>query len=306
MRVLAILHGYPPTQNAGAEWMLHEILKYLQGKGHTCEVAVDSEDFDGIKVVKPDRDKIKSTDIIISHLKKAGMALNTAEFYKKPFVYVAHNSNNFHILSAKRSKNFISVIYNSEFVKRDCRYPNPSIVCHPHVDPKRYKTKRGDYITLINLFERKGGKFFHELAKKLPEYKFLGVEGGYGKQEKEKLPNVSYMVNTPEAKKIYSKTRILLMPSIYESYGRTAVEAMVSGIPVIAAPTPGLKESLGDAGIFCESENEWIEAIKRLDDEAEYKKVSDKCTARAKEIEKMTLKELAALEKFLQNIIDKK
>lgn len=303
MRVLAILHGYPPTQNAGAEWMLHEILKYLQDKGHTCQVAVDSEDFEGIKTVKLDRETVRKADLIVSHLKKAGTALNIAEFYKKPFVFVAHNSNNFHILSAKKSKNFISVIYNSEFVKKACRYPNPSIICHPHVDCKRYKTRRGDKITLINLFERKGGKVFHNLARRLPEYKFLGVEGGYGKQEKEKLPNVSYMVNTPEAKKIYSQTRILLMPSVYESYGRTAVEAMCSGIPVIAAPTPGLKESLGNAGIFCQEEEEWLDAIRSLDDEKEYKRVSDLCTARVKEIEKMTLKELAALEKFLQNEI---
>jgi glycosyltransferase involved in cell wall biosynthesis len=300
MRVLAILHGYPPTQNAGAEWMLHEMLKYLQAKGHHCEVAMEGEDFEGIRVGKLDTEKVKKADVIISHLKKAGQALNAAEFYHKPFVFVAHNSNNFHIISAKASKNFIKVVYNSEFVKKACKYPVPSIVIHPHVDSKRYKTKRGDKITLINLFERKGGKFFHELARELPEYKFLGVEGGYGKQEKEELPNVSYMVNHPEAKKIYAQTRILLMPSIYESYGRTAIEAMVNGIPVIAAPTPGLKECMGEAGIFCETPEEWISAIKSLDDAEYYKKVSDRCTAWSKEVEKKTIKELAEFEKFIR------
>ncbi|MFI1769152.1 glycosyltransferase family 4 protein [Streptomyces sp. NPDC020800] len=49
---------------------------------------------------------------------------------------------------------------------------------------------------------------------------------------------------------VYSRSRVMLMPSLYESWGRVAVEAFASGIPVIAHPTPGLVESLGEAGIF--------------------------------------------------------
>jgi glycosyltransferase involved in cell wall biosynthesis len=311
MRILAIVHGYPPTHNAGAEWMLHEQLKYLQGRGHECEVMMKEEgEFEGIKIVHSNPESVKRADLIISHLKQAGRSLNICEYFHKPFVYVAHNNNHYHVISVKHKPigegRFIYVIYNSESLKSEMRYPNPSVVCRPHIDSKRYKTKRGDKITLINLFERKGGKFFHELAGKMPEVKFLGVEGSYGKQEKGSLSNVTYMKNTPDAKKIYTQTRILLMPSMYESYGRTGVEAMVSGIPVIAAPTPGLKESLGDAGIFCESPKEWIEAIKMLDDPAEYKRVSDKCTQRAKELEKETLLELANLDKFLNDILEHK
>lgn len=312
MRVLAIVHGYPPTHNAGAEWMLHEMMKYLQSRGHDCTVAIKNADykFEGIKVKELTRDMIRGTDIIISHLKKSGMALNTAEYFSKPFVYIAHNSNYYHVLAVKNKPigqgRFIYVIHNSENIRAEMKYPNPSIVCRPHVDLKRYKVKRGEKITLINLFERKGGKFFHELAKQLPAYKFLGVEGGYGKQEKGTLPNVTYMRNTPDAKKIYAQTRILLMPSMYESYGRTGIEAMASGIPVIAAPVPGLRESLGDVGIFCTKPSEWIEAIKRLDDPKEYEALSKRCIERAKLLEKQTIEDLADMEKFLQDITDRK
>jgi len=56
------------------------------------------------------------------------------------------------------------------------------------------------------------------------------------------------------------------MPSEYESWGRVGVEAMASGIPVIAHPTPGLQESLGDAGVFVDRNDidGWERAIRRL------------------------------------------
>ena len=309
-----MVHGYPNRHNAGAEWMLHEMLKHLAERGHECYAAIDTEPyvFEGVKVGKVSRDIVMKSDLIISHLKKSGAALNMCEYYGKPFVFIVHNSNYYHPIVVKDREigagRFAYVVYNSDQIKAEMRYPNPSMVIHPHVDSSRYKTKRGKKITLINLFERKGGKFFHDLARLMPDYEFMGVEGGYGNQIKEKLPNVSYMENQPDAKRIYAQTRILLMPSIYESYGRTAIEAMCSGIPVIAAPTPGLKESMGDAGIFCQLESplKWVEAIKRLDDEAEYKKASIKAIKRAELVEEMTKRELTEMEVFFDNIINKR
>ena len=318
MRIIAIAHGYPPHHNAGAEWMLHEMLKHLVKKGHFCEVLLKTEgyEFEGVKITEDKFDNLKKSiseaDLIISPLKQAGRALNVAEFYGKPFVQIIHNSNYYDILKckhkAKEQGGFIYVVYNSEFTKKDMNYPNPGVVVHPPIDPDRYKTlRKGKKITLINLFERKGGKFFNDLINALPDHEFLGVEGGYGYQEKSDRDNVIYLGNTADHKKIYSQTRLLLMPSLYESYGRTAIEAMVSGIPVICAPTPGLKESCGDAAVFCDLDlNKWIWEIKKFDDPEYYKAMSKKCSDRAKEVTKGALKELDNFEKFLHNIVDKK
>lgn len=56
------------------------------------------------------------------------------------------------------------------------------------------------------------------------------------------------------------------MPSKRESWGRVAVESMSLGIPVIAHPTQGLKESLGEAGLFASryKPEEWIGLIRKL------------------------------------------
>lgn len=347
MKILAMVHGYPPLQNAGAEWMLHEMLKYLSEQGHYCEVRLPISEikpykYEGVNVEVDEwrhtKNAVQEADLIISHLDRAGRALNVCEAYRKPFVQVIHNTNKYDILNSKHREmndgRFVYVVYNSEFTFREMRYRVPGIIVRPPVDSSRYRIskrtrtvkikevqtkietvkadnkpfKRGENITLINLFVRKGGVFFGDIARMMPDHQFLGVEGGYGKQEKTNLPNVKYLGNTPQIRDVYAQTRILLMPSQYESYGRTGVEAMSAGIPVIANPTPGLKESLGGAGIFCDLKDpkSWVEAIKALDDEKTYNEASKKCLARYAEIEEQSDKELKELEIFLQNIIDHK
>jgi glycosyltransferase involved in cell wall biosynthesis len=85
---------------------------------------------------------------------------------------------------------------------------------------------------------------------------------------------------------VYSKTDILIMPSKYESWGRTATEAMASGIPVISTDTPGLRENVGESGIFCDRNNinEWVMAIRKLKGKKEYEEASAKAKKRALEL----------------------
>ena len=93
---------------------------------------------------------------------------------------------------------------------------------------------------------------FYCLAEQMPHLPFLGVMGSYGKQlyPAHELPNLTLMENQSDIREVYKRTRILLMPSSYESYGRCAVEAACSGIPTIAHRTKGLWEALGEGGIF--------------------------------------------------------
>lgn len=184
-----------------------------------------------------------------------------------------------------------------------CVWPGPQIVVHPVVEPEYYRCERGESITLVNPTVGKGQKTFYDLAQMMPQRSFITAQGGYGdqvpcpksltglgriehifyddqgtEQTCFGLPNVTHLKNDPDIRNVFRKTKVLLMPSDYESFGRVGIEAACAGIPTIAHPTPGLKEAFGDAAIFCDRNDvaAWFMEIERLfTDELYYRKRSD-------------------------------
>lgn len=332
MNIFCFVHGYPPAHNAGAEWMLHTMNRFLCKRGHDIRVMVRSQtvvderngrrffkradmpsEFEGIKIFRLGVDMwgehFRWADVVVTHLDLTGKAMNLARHcFQKPLVHLMHNTHlRDEIRVMQPWNNYL--VYNSEWNReysiKTLGYKNKNIVVYPPVFADDYKVRKmGNNITLINCFESKGGKQLIDIAKEMPKRKFLGVIGGYGNQVIGNLNNLTYTPNTPDIKTVYRKTRILLMPSVYESWGRTGIEAMASGIPVIAHPTPGLRESLGDAGLFADRDNigHWIKHIEALDDEKYYKEVSDRCRKRAQELSDMSEQQLLMYEDFLETI----
>jgi glycosyltransferase involved in cell wall biosynthesis len=209
-------------------------------------------------------------------------------------------------------KTNFALVFNTDWIQKDSRdkgYKHYGIVLHPPVWFKDYQTDTTrKYITLVNCWERKGGKILIELAKAMPEHEFMGVMGGYGDQEKAELPNLKYAPNTPNMKEIYSQSRIVLMPSFYESYGRVAVEAMCSGIPVVATETPGLVEALGNCGTFIADYSDisgFVKGIESFNDAKRYENISKLSIERAKSFDKRNVKELSLLVDFMKRLIQK-
>ncbi len=55
-----------------------------------------------------------------------------------------------------------------------------------------------------------------------------------------------------ELPRLYRGARMLLLPSLWEGFGLTALEAMACGTPVITSNTSSLPEVVGDAGLLVE------------------------------------------------------
>lgn len=306
-----MFHAYPPAHNAGAEWAAHSLLRELAARGHTVDVLLSQPSdncepyvLDGV-TVHQHRGKADPgpwmrgegrAHAIVTHLENTARASILGELHRIPVVHLLHNT-------FEKSKTWLVkgtptlVVFNTTWMQSDAeawwrihcgQRPMPwGITVHPPVAAADYQATPGDRITLVNLTVEKGAKVFYALAERLPRRKFLGVVGGYGEQViREDLPNVEIVPHTPGdrmAKDVYARTKILLAPSSYESYGRVAVEAMCSGIPVIAHPTPGLLESLGDAGTFCDRDDldAWEAAIRSLSTPNVYRTASKAASARA-------------------------
>ncbi len=313
-----IVSMYPPKNNAGAEWMAHAINRFLIEKaGYRVNVIIPSfplKQFEGVRMIEFDeREKIEKTirnsSLLLSNFTYYIPTMRIAKRAKRPCILVMHSHEQQRILELGKQilgqKN-LHVIYNSKWMKDVYNsYPFHSTIVYPPVTWKEYRVNvTGDFITLINLNPNKGGSILIELAKRMPNEKFLGVKGGYDVQiVNEHIPNITYMKNTPHIQEIYAKTRILLIPSKEESWGRVAIEAMSSGIPVIAHPTPGLKEACSYAGIFADRNNisEWVNLIHRLKtDEVFYKKQSELAFKRAQELEPTP--QLQELSTWLQKV----
>jgi glycosyltransferase involved in cell wall biosynthesis len=73
-------------------------------------------------------------------------------------------------------------------------------------------------------------------------------------------------VTDAERARLYREASMLVLPSLEEGFGLTAVEAMQSGLPVIASTRGALPEVVGDAGTLVDPDevDGWAVAIERL------------------------------------------
>ncbi len=310
LSIVARVYGYPPDHNAGSEWMLHSMLRPLAERGHQVAVWLShpqrtekAYEIDGVRVV-PFQEGMdfaahaQKADVLLSHFENVPLVAGLARDRLIPLAVICHDNfaTSFHNAAGADL-----VVYNSEWIRRDgeifyARYPREflprnSIVVRPPVIAEEYRTQPGDCATLVNLNSDKGGELFWQIAAWTPGWKFLGVRGAYGQQimPPPRLPNCEVLDSVPGQRMrehVYSRARVMLMPSLYESWGRVAVEAFASGIPVIAHPTPGLVESLGEAGIFAYRDdlNAWVHALTSLQDPDNWARASRRAKARSIEL----------------------
>ncbi|MGW4223033.1 glycosyltransferase family 4 protein [Streptomyces bauhiniae] len=301
----------PPEHNAGAEHMLVSMLRPLVERGHDVSVwlsrygqAHEEYTYRGIRVVPLESrldypTAVRRADVLMAHLETVPSTASLARGFGKPLIVLCHNTHRPTFRDAAAGGTALAV-YNSQWMAREAELffaeypkairPESSLIVRPPVFADEYATKPGKAVTLINCNEAKGGNVLAALAERMPDTEFLAVRGAYGEQILPDLPNVTILDHVrgeDMREKVYARTRVLLMPSSYESWGRAGCEAMASGIPVVAHPTEGLCESLGDAGIFVDRHDlDGYEAVlRKLSAPAEYRLVSKRAKARSAELD---------------------
>ena len=221
--------------------------------------------------------------------------------YNRPIIATCHFDGNYNAIRTNSNTSwaelllFINTIMEIQYRKNVTPWPS-QIRQTETIRPLMHRNKieieepfRGDCITLVNANVNKGVQQFLELARKMPERKFLGVLPYYGELRIPPAPsNVEWVPFNDDIRTILKRTRILLVPSYYESFGRIAVEAMLNRIPVVySKPNPnsvypggsteGLHEWIQPVGIGCNRDNldEWITSIRSLDNETAYSELAE-------------------------------
>jgi len=216
--------------------------------------------------------------------------------YNRPIVTTCHFDGRYNSITDLASDKwsemvmFINSSMEAGFRRNVPQFPRSIVrtaVVRPIMDESKIimdSPPDGDAITLVNANVNKGVHQFIELAKRMPNRKFLGIKPYYGEMWlPPSPPNIEWIPFDDDVRNVLKRTRVLLMPSMYESFGRIAFEAMYNGIPVLystpdpnsknpSGTTEGMEEWILPAGISCKRDNpeEWISAIESLDDADTY------------------------------------
>jgi glycosyltransferase involved in cell wall biosynthesis len=145
-------------------------------------------------------------------------------------------------------------------------------VVHPEIDPSDLPANGGGrraYISGICGHRYKGAEVFLALADGLPRQRFLlvgdvapALARAFGER-----PNIR-LLGRATPRRFLGMSRIVLVPSLWpEPFGRIAVEAMASGIPLLASRVGGLAEIVGASALGVDAYRDpaaWAAALEPL------------------------------------------
>ncbi|MEV6565869.1 glycosyltransferase [Streptomyces kronopolitis] len=325
-QVVAWVHYGVPHRRAGSETMLHTMMRALHDAG--VPVLVVCSDIpeapaawavDGVPYAQLGAQTAEAfilsvrPRVVVTHHDYAPRAVRLAHSTGARSVLLVHND--FDLVAPGMTAGPDLCVYNTEWVIKSLavRYAQvdqtPRLIVHPPVLPEEHRAKQvGTHVTLVNLNRHKGVETWRGAARLLPRLPFLGVTGAHGPQVPRPLyGNMRVIPQTSDMRRdVWARTRVLLVPSVYESYGMAAVEALASGIPVIAHPTPGLREALGDAGTFVDRDDPrgWAKAIRSLYDGPQRARASAAARDRSALVAEQSRAELAAWVDAVRGMVD--
>lgn len=337
MRILSALRtSYAPFAKSGADVMCERVNSFLASKGHEVITIIENcprdYHYKGVLVTSNTKflgEKYDWCDIVITNLVIKGEAVMLAKRFNKPIFHLVHNSAACNI-APNTPDNYL--IFNSYNLNRICNYGMPSLVVNPPTWVSDWQNGidhfHNQYVTLVNCVKNKGHETLEQLALNMPNMQFMGVKGGYGAQGWRVLKNLTYepfkegeritghgndiagqldaQPAQPAIKEIYDKTKIIIVPSISETWSLVAAEAQANGIPVVCSDLPGLRENLSDSALYATGTRAYVDAILRLHNKWEYDKFVERGLQQQKNNEVSITSQLENLNSYMEQVVKEK
>ena len=263
MTLTAFLHGYPPGWSMGGEVSTHRTLRVVPGA--TVFTTTPSDyDLDGVSVFQssgPTYDKIiadaKSVNasVLFAHSTMSAVTVRAARRLKVPSILAVHAPPRYAADLRAAWHGATVRLYNTEAARREWHDPKGWLLHPPVGTPMEVAEGSQDALTLTSSLLNKGVTQTLELARRMPDQRFIimrsPAHGTHGSVEFEdeaaKIENVEVWdrLHPDEMDRVWAETRVLLVPSRYETYGLSAVEAAWRGIPSVHVQTPHVLEGIG-------------------------------------------------------------
>lgn len=328
MAVVALAHGYPPIWNLGGEVSLHRTLKEIKEDTYVLTKTDKPYTFEGVNVrqintpdvldinadPKPIAKQLESLNarVVISQNEMSLPGVLAADMVNAVSMVSVHTPPLYggRIKDAMLAADY--AFYNTKAAAKGWGEPD-AFVLHPPISPIPDSVSNGgDAYTLLSSLTNKGVTVMIDLAKMHPDKRFIIVrspaEPTHGLRGMEeivsKIPNIELhpRVAPEQVYKYLEQTRILIVPSRYETYGMSAIEAAGYGIPCVHVDTPHVREGIGDAAVLIRplNLNDANRGISLI--EKNYKKYSDAARLRAEWIHKRQELELEQFLELIENI----
>ena len=256
---IAFLSRYQNTVNRGAETFVFELSKRLS-KNHNVEILTKLNWFKRYDIVIPINGRLQvflvrlltwltNSKMIVSGQSGVGLD-DRLNLYAFPDVFVAISS--YALKKSKERNPFVKSIY----------IPNGVDLNHFVVKPKKQNTNHQSLFTVLSVgafTEQKRHDLVIKAVSKLKDIKLIIAGGGGDKKEEIRALGTRLLGNKFELlqvdhnkmPEIYNRADVFTLASNpTESFGIVLVEAMASGLLVVATNDPIRREIVGDAGLF--------------------------------------------------------
>lgn len=280
MKRIIFVHstGYLPGQIGGANISLHALFMRLAGLGYEPIVICAPDEpiaprLTGAALVEPQYAVLRRADPIEALREAARRLAPSAVVVRAPdpadrvariaeaigqTVHIYFQSGFFsRAFPSPAEMPLLRYGANSPFLARmaEAYFGAPVPMIPPVIEPDRYRCEPvGDAVLFVNPIAWKGVHIAAAIARALPHRRFIFVRSWSDNpvipHVGVDLPNVELAESTHDTRRLFERTKLLLVPSVCEeSSARVIGEAQVSGIPTVTSDRGGLVESVGGGGV---------------------------------------------------------